>query len=227
MPVTYRNGTEGHDARLGRLIQFDERSRNYPISAILHDRKRSYTWRCDTHLDQGTEGSCVGHAFAHDIAARPSVSPVTSSLALQIYRRAQQIDEWPGEGYSGTSILAGAKATKEAGYLDEYRWAFGLDDLISAVGYHGPAVLGVNWYQGMIAPGADGFIHPTGQFMGGHAILCHSVSIKHERFTLHNSWGPTWGRGGRCYVSFTDMNRLLSERGEACIPVKRVRPKVS
>lgn len=42
--------------------------------------------------DQGAEGSSVGHAFAQDI-----------------YGRAQQLDEWPGEYDAGTSLLATAK----------------------------------------------------------------------------------------------------------------------
>lgn len=217
------------DRRLDRRIQFDERSREYPIRELIQEaaKPRSYTWRVGVWLDQGREGACVGFAWAHELAARPSVRVVHSSTALVIYREAQKVDEWPGESYSGTSVLAGAKVVAAQGLIPEYRWAFGLEDLILAVGYKGPAVIGVNWYEGMFAPDAKGFLHVEGRKMGGHAILCHGVSISGRYFKVHNSWGRGWGHNGEARISFDDMERLLREQGEACIPVKRVRtPKV-
>lgn len=212
---------------LGRRIEFDERSRNYPIRSLIAATKkpRGYTWRCDAHLDQGQSSHCVGYAWAHEIGARPAVDRVTPQLAIVLYRRAQTLDPWPGSepDYYGTSILAGAKATQIHGRLGEYRWAFGLDDLIMAVGYKGPAVVGVNWYDGMFRPDEHGYIRPTGRVAGGHAVLVNGVSIKHERFRVHNSWGRAWGLGGYAWITLDDMGRLLREAGEACIPVKRIR----
>jgi hypothetical protein len=228
MTIILRDGSHAEDPRLGRLVEFDERSRQYPIRSIIKKGEpRSYTWRCETWLDQGREGACVGFSWAHDVAARPTVVKVGADVARGIYRRAQQIDEWPGEEptYEGTSVLAGAKATQERGYLNEYRWAFGIDDLIMAVGWKGPAILGINWYEGMFDTDAKGFITPRGRVMGGHAILAHSMNMKEERFILHNSWGRSWGVNGEAKISFASVDRLLREYGEACIPVKRVIPK--
>lgn len=218
---------EPQTPKLGRRVEFDERSRNFPIRALFAAAKpaRSYTWRCETHLDQGQTSSCVGHAWAHEIAARPAVDSVTSRLAMDLYHRAQMMDQWPGAepDYYGTSILAGAKSTMFEGRILEYRWAFGLDDLIMAVGYKGPAVVGVNWYDGMFRPDADGYIHPTGRVAGGHAVMVNGVSVTRDRFRIHNSWGARWGFGGDAWISFDDMGRLLREDGDACIPVKRKR----
>lgn len=207
-----------------RLPQFDTRSLAFPIRALLEAKPkfRSYTWRCDQYNDQGSEGACVGFAWSHELAARPvEVKQVNENWALGIYARARFLDEWPGEDYDGTSVIAGAKAVKEQGYISEYRWAFGLDDLRLAVGYKGPAVLGLNWYGGMYEPDGYGFIYPDGGLLGGHAILCVGVSEKRKCFRLHNSWGPSWGHGGDCFISFDHMNQLLHEQGEACIPVVR------
>lgn len=212
----------------GRKVEFDERSRSYPVKGILFTwqrKPRGYTWRCSTWLNQGATSSCVGHAWAHEIAARPAVDLATSKTAMDLYHSAQQLDRWPGiePAYYGTSILAGAKATKNLGRIAEYRWAFGLEDLVLAVGYKGPAVVGINWYEGMMTPDDDHFIYPTGRVLGGHAILVNGVSAKHERFRIHNSWGIRWGNKGSAYISFDDMDRLLHEEGDACIPVKRIR----
>jgi len=206
-----------------RLVRFDKRSRNYPIRALISATKpRSYTWRCDLNLDQGQEGACTGFSVSHEAAARPvCVTGITNQTAQAVYRRAQQIDEWPGESYEGSSVLAAMKAGKELGWYEEYRWAFGEADLALAVSRKGPAVLGVNWYEGMGTPDSRGVITVTGRVMGGHAIVCNGYNVKTKMYRLHNSWGKSWGINGACFISAADMARLLSEQGDACIPVKR------
>lgn len=209
---------------LDRVVRFDERSRAYGIRELVDGKKRrSYTWACDVWLDQGQEGACTGFSVTQEAAAKPVVvAGVTNLTALEIYHRAQQIDEWPGEDYSGSSVLAAIKAGKEKGWYAEYRWAFGEDDLALAVGYKGPAVLGVNWYTGMFTPDSAGFIHVSGELAGGHAILCNGYSITKNAYKLHNSWGKDWGINGECWISKPDMIRLLAEQGEACIPLTRL-----
>jgi hypothetical protein len=210
---------------LGRLEQFDERSLNFPVMALISTAQatapRSYTWSCSQYLNQGNIGACVGFSWAHELVARPTVLNASYNSAMQIYKDAQKIDEWAGESYEGTSVLAGAKVMKSLGWLHEYRWAFNVNDLILAVGYKGPAVLGIPWYDGMFSPDNEGIIRPTGPVVGGHAILCNGVSLKKQLFRLHNSWGVFWGHNGDAFISFDNMAKLLSEHGEACIPVKR------
>lgn len=210
------------DRTLDRLPEFDERSRSFPIRAAVGDKPlRSYTWRCDTWLDQGQEGQCVGFAWAHDLAARPAERPADAALARSVYHQAQRIDEWPGEAYSGTSVLAGAKVVHGLGHFAEYRWAFSFTDALLAIGYAGPAVLGINWWTGMFDTDSDGFIAPTGQVEGGHAILAYRVQARLGFVELHNSWGQSWGVNGRARLRFADLAALLDQQGEACIPVQR------
>lgn len=235
--VKLRDGSEVADARLARLVQFDERSRQFPIRATVGTKKpRSYTWRCHQYLDQGQEGACVGFSMTHELVARPAeVSGLDAKFAREkVYWEAQKIDEWAGGAYpgaspfyEGTSVLAGVKVLKKLGYIDEYRWAFGLDDLVMAVGYAGPAVLGIPWYEGMFDMWSCGNVHVHGQVAGGHAILCKGVDVKEQTFTLHNSWGPVWGRGGDAKIAWSDMDRLLHEQGEAVIPMGRHRSLLS
>lgn len=215
-----------YERTLDRRVSFDPKSRSFPIRAVIPAavvKPRSYTWSCAFNLDQGSEGACVGFAWAHELGARPVVVAESSNMLAQaVYKEAQKIDEWPGESYSGTSVLAGAKIILAHRWMDEYRWAFGLDDLIMAVGYKGPAVLGVNWHTGMFSPDQKGYIHATGNVEGGHAILCRAVNIKQRRFLLHNSWGADWGPSrGTAWIDFEDMDKLLHESGEACVPVRR------
>jgi hypothetical protein len=214
------------DPRLDRLEEFDERSRSYAARDLLGTAQpRSYTWPCDTVLDQGREGACVGFSIAHELRAAPvKVAGIDDAFAQRLYKRAQVLDQWPGEDYSGTSVLAGMKAVQELGHISEYRWCFGVDDLALAVSRMGPAVLGVAWHESMYRPtvrGGRAWITRSGPVVGGHAIMCRGFNVKARAFALHNSWGRDWGRDGVAWISWDDMTALLADRGEAVIPVVR------
>jgi hypothetical protein len=218
----------------GRLEEFDDASREYPAVGLLTSRQReaprTKTWRCDSYLDQGEEGACVGFAIAHELASSPVKVPVDAETAFDIYYEAQRVDQWPGGAYpdadpyyEGTSVIAGLKIAKKMGLITEYRWAFGLDDLVLAVGYLGPSVIGVPWYQGMHTPDAKGYIAATGKKTGGHAVLVRGVSLRRKSFLIHNSWGRNWGVKGTAWLRFSDMDKLLQAKGEAAIPLVRHR----
>jgi hypothetical protein len=175
----------------------------------------------------------VGFYCAHELAARPYSDPnITNDIALMIYREAQKIDEWAGEDYDGTSVLAGMKVLHRMGLITEYRWAgagtqTALDDLVRAIAYKGPAGLGIPWYTGMFRPESDGRLRVTGQIEGYHAILAprivgeqYRIQQFRRRVYMYNSWGTAqgwpWG-----WVTWDDMERLLHEDGEAVIPIVR------
>ena len=210
-----------------RIVHFDERSRQFPARmAVRAVAPRSRNWTCAINLDQCVEGACAGFAVSHEAAATPCVVPgITNAVARQVYKQAQRLDEWDGEDYDGTSVLAAMKAGKARGWWAGYRWAFGERDLAFAVGYLGPAVLGINWYADMETPDVSGQIHAAGGQLGGHAILCVGYDHARQMYRLHNSWGKDWGIGGDCFISVADMTRLLAENGEAAIPMKRRVPK--
>lgn len=228
MTITLRGGFTTEDPRLDRVPEFDERSRDYPVTVLLtgDEPLRGKAWYCSARLDQGREGACVGFGWSHEAAAYPAHVPnVTNAVAREVYLRAQFLDQWPGEAYSGTSVLAGAKVAKERGWVLEYRWAFSEEDLARAIGYIGPAVIGIPWLEGMRRPDAKGYIHPTGAQVGGHAIMVRGFSAYLKRYRLTNSWGSSWGINGECFITRADMAYLLSLRGDACIPVTRAVPR--
>lgn len=202
------------------ISRFDERSRMYGIADAINGQLplKSRSWDCPVTLNQGSEGACTGFAVAHDLNAKPSpLVPVTKAQAIALYKRAKQIDEWPGDGYEGSSVLAAVKAAREKGWVKSFSWAFGVEDLALALGYVGPAVLGIPWLSGMETPDKGGVIKATGAVRGGHAILCNAFDNGNEMFRLHNSWGPRWGIKGECWIGWKDMAKLLGLQGEACV----------
>lgn len=233
--------------KLDRLVEFDERSRNFNVANVLPTREfRNYTWPCNEFLDQGSEGACVGFSLAHELSAIPlKVASASTELALQIYRRARFLDVWPGENYDGTSVLAGFKAVQEMQGVEgepligEYRFSFQFEDGVRSIGSLGPAILGINWKSEMFDTDYKGYIHNKGYVAGGHAIMARGVSCKFIKkgnktewdnvdriasyVTLHNSWGKGWGKYGLAKISFRDLEALLHEQGELCVPMKRTK----
>ncbi len=146
----------------------------------------------------------------------PAVADVASSTSLR--PKAQRYSE-----KCPASTLACAPASSEAGHFSEYRWAFGLNDVLLAIGYTGPVVLGINWWEGMYSPDANGYIRPEGSIVGGHAILARGVSRLRKDVTLRNSWGTDYGfNGGDCRITWDDLAVVLAQDGEACVPVGRL-----
>lgn len=226
---------------------YDSRSRGFRAVAGIEEKPlRSGYWSCETVLDQGAEGACVGFGWSAELAAKPKIVAVDNEFARIIYHRAQQLDDYVGENYEGTSVLAGAKAIMEhtnsmgKPLIEEYRWAFGAEDVLRVVAHRGPVVLGINWYSNMYQPDDRHYIHAEGDIVGGHCILLNGTELVEldpskpltmdnldrdaSRVILHNSWGVDWGINGEAMLSVTDLFTLLDEQGgEACIPMRRHR----
>lgn len=222
--IQLKNGQTTNDRRLDRIPQWDERSRAYSIRELVNDvTLKPKRWTCLPRLDQGREGACVGFGWSAELAADPVRVKVTDASALALYHRAQQLDEWPGEAYEGTSVLAGAKAVQEQGHLFEYRWAFSLEDVLQTLSGHGPVVIGVNWHQGMMSTDARGYITPTGSVVGGHCTLLRGLLWERKRWVVlgRQSWGRDWGLAGDFKLAADDLGVLLDAQGEACVPLRR------
>jgi hypothetical protein len=202
----------------GRLKEFDERSRNFPSRKLTRGftPKTTY-WKCAKVLDQGVQPYCVGFSWAHEIIANPvPVLTIDNNYAISLYHGAQQNDEWPGEDYDGSSVLGGWKYCRKLGWYSSVSWAFTLSDWILSTQL-GPAVIGITWKTGMMEPDSNGFVHATGYTEGSHAILMNGYNLEGHYFTLHNSWGKSWGINGECKISESDIDKLRQDDAECAI----------
>lgn len=264
-----KGGYAADDPRLDRLPELDEASRGFPVSALLATTElRARIWKVRWALDQGREGACTNFAIAHNRIGRPrprslpevalredgglplapAFNPArrvnkpseAEALARVLYRRSQQLDEWPGEepAYSGTSALAACKAWREAGLLDEYRWGFGIDDALATLANLGALCFATEWLDGMFEPRPDGLLEVTGSVAGGHMYSMIGVVPNPQRSPRWRrtgereplllgwqSWGDDWGPLGALFaMRAADAERLLKGvrwPGECVVPLDR------
>jgi hypothetical protein len=238
------------DPRLDRLPSFDEKSRLYQIRTLLdampeEKRMRGRSWTPGPVLDQGREGACVGFACTHRRNSLPIRGHHDNSTAIDLYRFAQTFDEWPGENYSGTSVLGGMKAGKARGWWNEYRWIGAgsqtpIEDFIDTTIDIGPVVLGINWKDSMMNPRPSGLLDCSGVIAGGHAILGIGVRLRArlkgegskpiEVAVLQQSWGLRHGvgmfgqPGGFVFIKLEDLESLLNDNGEGAVPIENPLP---
>lgn len=216
------------------VSRHDEKSKDYPIRATIGAvEPKTRLWREGSVFDQGQEGACVGFAWTGELAAYPHGSKISAprgnQYALDVYNSAKRIDEWAGENYSGTSVLAGAKVLQSRGLIGSYRWAFSVEDVRDTLVTTGPVVIGIPWYDGMYETRPSGLVQISGPVVGGHAILLtgyyKSKTIEGKRLSdvvrWRNSWGAGYGYRGSGYIKLEDLAGLLKDNGEACVPLDR------
>lgn len=218
----------------------DERSRQWAVPTYTTARGYKF-WNTGPVLDQGDKGYCVGFGCTAELLADPiEVGQPTFDFAAGIFHLALKFDDIPGEADdTGTSVLAGAKATQKMGWISEYRWCFGVDEVARAIYNHGPVVVGTPWLDSMFdakmpsdTPDPNAADSPVGSTLpdlpvlnckgtevGGHCYLLTGFTRfgNTEYFRMRNSWGASWAKGGDAYIRKSDMAHLLRGTGEACI----------
>lgn len=229
---------------LGRLQATDERDRAYPVARLMAeaptvDEQRrkagplSHKAWTDWMLRLRQEGpTCVGATCAHIVenagVTYPESARGTSVVDYtEIYRRAQQLDEWPGENYEGTSMRGGAKALAEMGFVSSYYWAEALPEITDSLLYHGPGAMGSDWFASMFNPvlraDATGTkrwfidVDPASGVAGGHEYTITAVNISAKCVRILNSWGEEWGERGHAWMSFEDLELLMDREGDYCV----------
>jgi hypothetical protein len=196
-----RNIIPGLRKGLGRVRIPDPRDRGYTLSAVrsAHEfalreishaaedepdqlpKERTHPWRIPEYrLDQGARPTCTAFATLQFLLAAPIMSIRPQHVKAETedcYAWSQANDEWPGDDYDGTSVRAALQYyRKERGSIASFARATHEADmrahLLSPLG--GPLIIGVDMFENMAAIDGTGIGEPSGEWLGGHAMLCRS-----------------------------------------------------
>lgn len=222
--------------KLDYVPRLVEANRAYRVTAPAVDlSKQAVWWTGGVVLDQGQEGSCVGHGVVGEYLASPvrgrfsairTVWPnLGHELAVSVYDRARKIDEFEGDFTEGTSVRAGMLVGRERGWYSGFNWAFNMTELRAAL-QTGPVVIGVTWNEHMYeAP--KGIVTIGGFPVGGHCLVITGYTPRHPviggpAYRWRNSWGLSYGVNGSAYISDGALKMILfDEGGEAAVPIGR------
>jgi hypothetical protein len=208
--------------RLGRHVEHDPVSLAFPAPvapAVVSVAHASI----GLPLDQGQLGSCTANALVGFLNTKPNVpahGPWTERGALRLYERetANEGQPYPPNDPGGSG-LAVCKAAQQLGMIKSYAHAFDVNAALRAL-VLGPVITGVNWYTSFDSPDANGLvaIAPGATVRGGHEFVATSIDAGAELVGFMNSWGSSYGVGGRFYMSFATWAQLLSEQGDVTVP---------
>lgn len=221
--------TQYQDRTFDRVPHWDDRNARFlisreehPESVILGQKRKTRNWTLKSILNQGRLGSCVGNGCAGFCSCTPKPQPDMDNeeAAVRVYHEAQDLDEWPGHNYEGTSLLGGMKALVKEKRITKYLWLKSTDEIALAIGYISPVVIAIDWQGNMMDTDSDGFIHYSGGSAGGHCVCVSGYDDKKRAFKIAQSWGTGWGLDGYCYISEEDLGLALTNQGECALPTK-------
>lgn len=147
-------------------------------------------------LNQGSEGACTGYGLAtvvnYLLTTRKVVSDCNPCSPRMLYELAKRYDEWPGEGYSGSSARGAVKGWHKHGVCSEEHWPSR-----ASKSNKGQFLTGMN-----DARTADALRRPLGAYyrvnhkdlVALHAAIAE-VGVLFATSNVHQGWGEPGDEG--------------------------------
>ena len=223
---------------LGRHVEHDEQSRGFEWRGGVGPLPtEAVSWPINEPiLNQWNYQACVGNAFAQFLntdfsrALRTKLNKgwFTEGDALSIYSLATHDDGLHQAGQffppndDGSSGLGGAKACQSMGYLKAYLHTFSFESFLRALSTQ-PVVMGTAWTNTMENADPETGLVSVGSLddsniAGGHEYLAAELIPVKKLIGFYQSWGASWGLGGKFYISYDEYEALLALQGDVIVP---------
>jgi hypothetical protein len=211
--------------RLGRHVEHDPRSRNFPAPTAPKVRSVNHQ-ATGLPFDQGQIGSCTANALCGALNSEPNYSGgkvYAEPDAVSLYELETQLEgqPYPPNDPGGSGLMI-CKAAMQLGWMTSYRHAFGLQHALEVLVLQ-PVITGIKWYSSFDHPNpATGLVEIVAgaTVRGGHEILADGIDADNQLVWFWNSWGAKFAQRGRFCMSFATWDQLLSDQGDVTVPVK-------
>lgn len=189
-------------------------------------------------LNQGSEGTCVGHGCQYHLEAAPIIQvgrrpiAVPNAVALSLYDESYRFEnglgpEAPVDRSAGLFVDSAMHVCRSRGIVKEWRHALNPDDVIrmlAGVDANGkklgtPILLGIPWFSSMDRVPTSGIItvDPGSGLRGYHCVCLLRYNKATDRVSFPNSWGTLFGHGGWGSLSRRDLYVLFDNFGHGII----------
>lgn len=213
---------------LGRHVCHDERSREF-VADQSRGVQSVHHPSVGLPLDQRDHKCSTAHSLCAALNTGPNFGGreiYSEAEAIHVYEVAKTLE---GEAAPevGSSALMACKAAQRLGMIHGYQHAFGLDEALRALVLR-PVMSGFHWYTSFDSPNEKtGVIEikDGATVRGGHELLAFAIDAKNELVWCWNSWGRSYGHGGKVALSFGTWERLLHEDGDVTIPIAHLSPR--
>jgi len=215
--------------------RYDPRDYNFrslmgvPVSeaAAALDRKMYTMVDRGFRINQGGEGTCVGHANTNVLLAGPSEHDAyadfqTEELAHQFARKLYLEASGDATYQQGMYPRDACAKLLEWGLVDSYWKVMQVEDIITALLTFGPVTIAVPWYSSMFY--GDNRLHKAysnywirvnleSEHVGYHCIALTGIDLAPDNgapafVRVQNSWGESWGLGGTARLTIENLRRL-------------------
>jgi hypothetical protein len=202
-----------------------------PIRRELSDYRKANVPILDQGREGACTGYGLATVAHYLLRTRRYQSDDTQVSPQMFYDLARRYDEWAGVDYQGSSCRGAMKGWYKHGVCAAQQWqakskvpaltealaqeaalrplgAYFRVNHTDIVAMHAAiAEVGVLYasatvHAGWSEVGADGYIQPSVEILGGHAFAI--VAYDQDGFWIQNSWGETWGLGGFGRVRYDD-----------------------
>lgn len=175
----------------------------------------------DPILDQGQTGHCVGYTGADVMNALPFDNHVDNNKGHEVYYLCKVKDGAPGEE-NGSSVRSLMLVLRDLGVIKTFASTTNVDSIKKFITdpNGGPLAAGIGWTDTMFNPDSDGRVHPTGDDVGGHAIMEAYYDPDADKHWFVNHWGISWGVNGMFYMNTPDLANRMEDDGECWAAVQ-------
>jgi len=199
--------------------------RNIPQAAFEREATSRRMWAMVSstfRIDQGAEGTCVGHGCTNVLLAAPSEHPMfpdfQSVREAHLFARKLYFDATGDSTYQeGAYTRDALDVLRARGQIAAYYRLASVDDIIDTLLHVGPVTFGSYWYDSMFDPvsqygNAYVRVNPASGIAGGHLYCLTGIDLAPDDGVaycrMENSWGSGWGKNGTARITLDDLGIL-------------------